>query len=152
MFRGEITINVDDKGRMAIPVRYRPQLDSLCAGRLVVTISLLHRCLSVYPAPDWQRIEDDLKRLPALDQKAQSIRHLLIGHANECDMDGHGRILLPQSLREFADLGKKVKMIGQASKFELWDESAWASHREDLLGRVDEILDAPSAAVSDLVL
>jgi MraZ protein len=98
------------------------------------------------------RIEDDLKRLPALDQKAQSIRHLLIGHANECDMDGHGRILLPHSLREFAELGKKVKMIGQASKFELWDEAAWAAHREDLLGRVADILDGPSAAVSELVL
>jgi MraZ protein len=152
MFRGESLLNVDDKGRMAVPSRYREQLKATCGGSLVVTISLLHRCLTVYPAPDWQRIEDDLKRLPALDQKAQAIRHLLIGHATECELDSQGRILLTQSLREFASLDKRVKMVGQASKFELWDESAWAAHREDLLGRVEEILVEPSAALSELVL
>lgn len=152
MFRGESTLNVDSKGRMAVPARYREDLDRLCDGHLIVTISLLHRSLTVYPAQDWQRIEDDLKRLPALDQKAQSIRHLLIGHATECDMDSQGRILLPQSLRDFASLGKRVKMIGQASKFELWDESAWAAHREDLLERVEDLMSAPSAALSELVL
>ena len=152
MFRGESLLNVDDKGRMAVPSRYREQLKAMCGGSLVVTISLLHRCLTVYPAPDWQRIEDDLKQLPALDQKAQAIRHLLIGHATECDLDSQGRILLTQSLREFASLDKRVKMVGQASKFELWDESAWGAHREDLLGRVEDILVEPSAALSELVL
>ena len=93
-----------------------------------------------------------VRKLPALDQKAQAIRHLLIGHATECELDSQGRILLAQSLREFASLGKRVKMVGQASKFELWDESAWAAHRDDLLGRVDDILVEPSAALSELVL
>jgi len=152
MFRGESTLNVDSKGRVAVPARYREQLDVLCDGKLIVTISLLQRCLTVYPSPDWQRIEDDLKRLPALDQKAQSIRHLLIGHASDCDLDSQGRILLPQSLRDFASLDKRVKMVGQASKFELWDEDAWSAHREDLLGRVGELLSEPSAALSELVL
>lgn len=152
MFRGETTLNMDDKGRMAVPSRYREQLHAESDGMLVVTISLLDRCLAVYPFPDWQRIENDLKRLPALDQKAQGIRHLLIGHATECELDGHGRILVPQSLREFAGLGKRVKMIGQASKFELWDEAAWEARREALLGRVGDLLTEPSAAVRELVL
>ena len=152
MFRGESSLNVDSKGRMAVPARYREQLEVACDGKLIVTISLLHRCLTVYLAPDWQRIEDDLKRLPALEQKAQSIRHLLIGHASDCDLDSQGRILLPQSLREFANLGKRVKMVGQASKFELWDEAAWAAHREELLSQVGELLTNPSAALSELVL
>ena len=118
----------------------------------MVTISLLERCLTVYPFPDWQRIEDELRQLPALDTKAQAISHLLIGHANDCEMDSHGRLLVPQNLREFAGLEKQVKMVGQVSKFELWADTAWASRREEMLGQVEELLAQPSDAVKALIL
>lgn len=143
---------MDTKGRLAIPSRYRERLEESCGGRLVVTISLLERCLVVYPFADWQNIEDELRRLPALDQKAQAISHLLIGHAAECDMDGHGRILVSQSLREFAALERRVKMVGQVGKFELWDEATWAERREQLLGQVGDLLEQPSEALRALVL
>ena len=143
---------MDAKGRVAVPSRYRERLLEACSGKLIVTISLLERCLAVYPFPDWQKIEEDLRGLPALDNKAQAIRHLLIGHANECDLDGQGRVLVPQSLQQFAVLGKRVKMVGQGSKFELWDEGAWAKRREELLGQVGELLIEPSEAVRALVL
>lgn len=152
MFRGEFSLNLDPKGRLAVPSRYRERLREACAGKLVITISLLERCLAVYPFPHWQEIEDGLKHLPALDPKAQAINHLLIGHATECDLDSHGRILVPQSLREFACLEKQVKMVGQVSKFELWTETAWVSRREELLDQVSSLLDAPSPALQGLVL
>ena len=152
MFRGESTLSVDAKGRMAVPARYRERLSEQCGGRVIITISLLDRCLTVYPFPDWQRIEADLKNLPALDPKAQAIRHLLIGHANECELDGQGRILIPQTLREFAELGKQVKLVGQGTKFELWDDDAWARRREELLGQVGDLLSDPSDALKALVL
>ena len=152
MFRGESSLNIDVKGRLAVPARYRERLSELCAGRVVITISLLDRCLTVYPFPDWQTIEADLKNLPALDAKSQAIRHLLIGHANECEMDSQGRILIPQSLREFADLLKHVKLVGQGNKFELWNEGAWSCRRDQLLGKVDELLAEPSEALQALVL
>lgn len=152
MFRGESSLTIDQKGRVAVPARYRERLMELCAGRLVVTISLLHRCLSVYPFPDWQRIETDLKHLPALDRKAGAIRHLLIGHAVECEMDSQGRVLLAPSLREFAALDKQVKLVGQGNKFELWNDVAWASRREELLDQAGELLVEPSEALSALVL
>jgi MraZ protein len=152
VFRGEFSLNMDAKGRVAVPTRLRERLSESCAGRVVVTISLLNRCLTVYPYPDWQEIENELRALPALDAKAEAIRHLLIGHAAECDLDSQGRVLVAQSLRDFASLGKRIKLIGQGNKFELWDESQWQDKREELLGRIDDLLSEPSESLSSLVL
>ena len=152
MFRGEYSLAMDAKGRLAVPTRYRDRLGEVCGGKLVVTISLTERCLVVYPFPDWQRIEATLDALPALDAQAQAVSHLLIGHATELDLDGQGRVLLPQSLREFAGLGKSVKMVGQVRKFELWDDVTWTMRREELLSQVDRLAQTPSEALRSLVL
>lgn len=152
MFRGEYALTVDAKGRLAVPTRYRERLAEICSGKLITTISLIERCLVVYPFPDWQRIERELEALPALDADAQAISHLLIGHASECDLDGHGRMLLPQGLRDFAGLGKHVKMVGQVRKFELWDEGAWGTRREELLGRIGQLQGTQTDALRSLVL
>ena len=143
---------MDAKGRLAIPTRYRERIAEACGGRLVITISLLERCLVVYPFPDWQRIERELEGLPALDAEAQTISHLLIGHATESDMDGHGRMLLSQSLRDFAGLDKQVKMVGQVRKFELWADGTWTARREEMLGKVGELQATQSEALRSLVL
>ena len=82
----------------------------------------------------------------------EAIRHLLIGHAAECDLDSQGRVLVAQSLRDFAHLGKRIKLIGQGNKFELWEESQWQDKREELLGRIDDLLSEPSESLSSLVL
>jgi len=152
VFRGEYSLSLDAKGRLAIPSRYRQRLVETCGGKLIVTISLLERCLVVYPFPRWQRIEDELKGLPALDQKAQAINHLLIGHAVDCDMDSQGRVLLTQTLRGFAGLDKRIMMVGQVDKFELWDEAGWNQRREELLGAVPQLHEEPSDALRNLVL
>jgi MraZ protein len=145
---------MDSKGRLAVPTRYRERLVEGCGGKLVVTISLMDRCLTVYPFPDWQRVEDEIKALPALDSQVHAISHLLIGHAIECDLDGHGRMLLPQSLRDFASLDKRVHMVGQVRRFELWNEDAWSTRRDELLGQIGnlQIQASQSQALRDLVL
>ena len=152
MFRGECSLSLDAKGRLAIPSRYRERLAELCGGKLIVTISLLERCLVVYPYPRWQRIEDELKDLPTLDRKAQSVIHLLIGHAADCDMDGNGRVLLSQTLRKFAGLDKHIMMVGQVDKFELWDEAGWNLRRDELLDNVSQLHEEPSDVLRTLVL
>ena len=154
VFRGEFSVSMDAKGRLAVPTRYRDRLAESCGGKLIATISLMDKCLTVYPFPDWQRIEDELKALPALDPQVRAISHLLIGHATECDLDSHGRILLPQSLRDFASLDKRVLMVGQVRKFELWNDSAWSQRREELLGQVGnlQLHASQSQALRDLVL
>jgi MraZ protein len=152
VFRGEVSLSLDPKGRLAIPTRQRERILDLCSGALVATISLTERCLAVYPAPSWRRIEEQLQALPAFDSQAQAITRLLIGHASECEMDGQGRILLPATLREFAGLDRRVRMIGHVNKFELWDEDLWVARRSELLGQVGTMLREPSESIRSLVL
>ena len=152
MFRGDVPLSLDPKGRLAIPTRYRDRLVETCGGVLVATVSLTERCLVVYPSSAWRAIEDQLKALPALDPQAQTINRLLIGHASDCEMDGQGRILIPATLREWAGLDRRVRMIGQINKFELWDEDAWAARRAELLDQVGGLLREPSEALRSLVL
>ena len=137
---------------MAIPTRYREHLREICFGKLILTISLLHRCLVAYPFPEWQRIESELEGLPALDEKAQTIGHLLVGHAIECEMDGQGRILIPQPLREFARLDSRATMVGQIRKFEIWDYAAWKAIRNEWLEKMDELQEDPTEALRAIVL
>lgn len=133
MFRGINTINLDAKGRMAMPARYREQLQSHCSGQLVVTIDTNHRCLLLYPSTEWDQIERQIESLSSFDPVSQRVKHLLIGHANELDLDGSGRILLPQELRLYAGLEKHVCLIGQGKKLEIWDQDTWNEQREHWL-------------------
>ena len=87
-----------------------------------------------------------------MDQKAQRLRRLLIGNASDCDMDPHGRILVPPVLRGFAGLERYVQMVGQGRKFELWSESAWSRHLDELLEQVDDLVDRPSDELRSLNL
>jgi MraZ protein len=128
-FRGINNLALDAKGRMAMPSRYRDRLLEGCGGRLVVTVDRDH-CLLVYPLPEWEIIEAKLVELPALNKQARLLQRLLIGHATECEMDGQGRILLPTMLREFGSLTKKIVLIGQGKKFEIWDEDTWNENQE----------------------
>ncbi|HET9679917.1 MAG TPA: division/cell wall cluster transcriptional repressor MraZ [Gammaproteobacteria bacterium] len=132
MFRGVNNVSLDAKGRLAIPSRYREHLLERCEGQLVVTVDPA-RCLLLYPLPDWEEIERKLVRLPSLNPQARRLQRLLVGHATELDLDGNGRVLLPTPLREFANMERRIVMIGQGNKFELWDESAWNEQRDGWL-------------------
>ncbi len=95
-------------------------------------------CLLIYPFPDWEEIERKLVRLPSLNKQARRLQRLMVGHASEIEIDGHGRILLPRELREFASLGRQAILIGQGNKFELWDEESWNEKRDEWLAAEDE--------------
>lgn len=124
MFSGAVPLNLDVKGRMAMPSRFREELQKQFDGKLVVTIDL-DRCLLIYPQPKWEKIALKLSKLPSFNESARIIQRLYIGHACECQMDQQGRFLLPQNLREHAHLDKSVVLVGQFERFELWDEEAW---------------------------
>lgn len=131
-------MSLDAKGRLAIPSRYRERLAERCDGQLVVTVDPA-RCLLLYPLPDWEDIERKLVRLPSLNPQARRLQRLLVGHATELDLDGNGRVLLPTPLREFAGMERRVVMIGQGNKFELWDEAAWNEQRDGWLQESSEV-------------
>ncbi|AKH20545.1 division/cell wall cluster transcriptional repressor MraZ [Sedimenticola thiotaurini] len=136
MFRGLNRLNLDAKGRLAVPTRYRERIQERCASELVVTIDRDH-CLLIYPLPEWQEIERKLMKLPSFNKAARNLQRLLVGHATEVDMDGQGRVLLPPALRDFAQLDKRVVLIGQGNKFELWDEERWSNQREGWLDEME---------------
>jgi MraZ protein len=136
LFRGVSILNLDAKGRLAIPARYREQLQACCASRLVITVDADH-CLLIYPEPNWVEIERKLERLPSFNPTARKLQRLYIGHAQDVEMDAQGRVLLPPSLRSFASLDKRVALVGQSNKFELWDEDAWVGRRDEWLNEAD---------------
>lgn len=129
MFRGVNHVTLDAKGRMSIPTRYRAQLMASCDGQMVMTVDREHSLL-LYPLPVWEEIERKLIKLPSLNKQARRLQRLLIGHATECELDSQGRVLVAPPLREFADLDKKVVMIGQGNKFEIWNEGTWGMKRD----------------------
>ena len=139
MFRGVNTLTLDAKGRLAIPTRYREELQRQGDGGMVATINNAERCLWLYPLADWEEIERKLVNLPSLDAAAQRLKRILIGHASDCDLDAAGRVLLPAPLREFARLDKRVIMIGQGNKFEIWNDEFWNERREQWLTEDSEL-------------
>lgn len=138
MFLGVSTLNLDAKGRMAIPAKHRDALVQCCASRVVVTVHPQEHCLWLYPENEWHEIARGLLRLPTMIRQNQLLQRLLLGHASELEMDGQGRILLSPELRGYAGLDKKVSLVGQGNKFEIWDQETWAGNREDWLAEAND--------------
>ncbi len=149
-FRGVSNLSLDAKGRIVLPARYRERLAELCASQLVVTIDTDQPCLLIYPLPEWEEIEAKIEALPSFNPTTRRIQRLLIGHATEVEVDGNGRMLLSNPLREYAQLGKKVVLIGQGKKFELWDEEVWAQRIQIWLD--DGAEDEMPAALAEISL
>ena len=133
MFRGVQHINMDAKGRLAMPARQREPLHSVSEGQIVVTIDTQVACLVMYPLPEWERIEKDIQNLPALKPAVKRFQRLMLGYATDLELDGNGRVLLPQPLRDYAQLDKKLVLVGQGNKLELWSEALWLAERDQAL-------------------
>ena len=122
MFGGVSSLNLDSKGRLAIPAKHREALSTLNQNRLVITIEP-SGCLLIYPEEEWAFVRDQLNRLSGVQMP---IRRLIVGHAEDTEMDSAGRILIPPRLRVLASLNKAVALVGMGNKFELWDEARWS--------------------------
>lgn len=138
MYRGINALNIDDKGRIALPTRYREELSSV-----VVTIELQENCLLLYPLVQWDKIEAKIADLPSFNAAARRVQRLLIGHATELVLDSNGRIVLPQVLREYAGLEKQIMLVGQGTKFEIWNATTWEQRRREWLGVSNKENDLP---------
>lgn len=144
MFRGINTATLDGKGRMALPARFRESIGLVAEGKIVVTIDMREHCLLLYPLPEWEIVQRKLESLPNIGETARKLQRLLIGHATDIELDAQGRILLPAMLRDFAGLEKKLVLVGQGKKLEIWSEdhwrermSSWLSDGSDLLADGD---------------
>ena len=138
MFRGLHHVSVDAKGRMSLPARIRDELLQYEDMTIVVTIDPMSPCLLMYPISEWELIQAKLDKLPTFQPQARRLQRLLVGHATDLDIDKAGRVLLPAPLREFAQLDKKIALIGQGKKIEVWRQDLWETQRDQYLEQSDE--------------
>ncbi len=124
MFFVETAINLDAKGRLAVPMRYRDDLKEQCGNRMVLTYSAFDSgALWLYLEQEWQRVRKEVMALPSSNPNHRALQRRLVGSATAVEPDGSGRILLPSSLREFTGMEKRVVMLGMGSRFEIWNEN-----------------------------
>ncbi len=142
IFRGINNATLDAKGRVALPTRNRESIHLTCDGKVVVTIDMREPCLLLYPLPEWEVVQRKLENLANINSQARMLQRLLIGHATDLELDSNGRILLPSMLREYAELEKKLVLVGQSNKIEIWSQEQW---RERMQGWLKQ----GSAALAD---
>ncbi|GAB4437934.1 MAG: division/cell wall cluster transcriptional repressor MraZ [Chloroflexi bacterium OHK40] len=127
MFLGEFEHTIDDKGRVAIPARFREELGE----RFVVTKGF-DPCLQAFPMSYWAQLTEKVNRLPIGSPEARNFRRILFAAAAEVEVDRQGRILIPQNLREYAGLAEEVLITGMSTYFELWSGQRWRELQGDL--------------------
>lgn len=139
MFQGATSLSLDAKGRMAIPARHRDAVLKAAEGRLVLTAHP-HRCLLLYPEPDWVPIRNQILAAPSLEAQSAKLRRLLVGFAVDLEMDAAGRVLVSPELRQYAGLEKNIFLVGQGSHFEVWSEAGWKQQQEEIFALGDKLL------------
>jgi len=139
MFQGAAALNLDAKGRMAIPARHRDALSNSGLDSLVLTAHP-HRCLLLYPSPAWEPIRTKILAAPSLEAQSAMLRRLLVGFAVDLSLDAAGRLLLPPELRGYAALEKEVWLVGQGSHFEIWSDEGWKQQQEAIFALGDKLL------------
>ena len=150
MYFGETAINLDAKGRLAIPMRYRESIQEQSGGQLVLTYSAFDSgALYLYPEKEWERVRDDITGLSTFNPGHRSLQRKLVGSASAVEPDGNGRIQIPQTLRQVAGLEKRVVLLGMGSRFEIWNETILNQKRVEEERSLDE---AASEEMTRLVL
>lgn len=146
-FFGSHAINMDAKGRLAIPAKVREELIQVCGGRFILTVADADRCLRLYPQSVWDELRPTIEALPNMNRAALRLQRLVLGNAAQMELDSVGRVLIPPTLRQYARLEKKLMLIGQGKKLELWSEESW-NDLLDTAANAEEMTDA----MKDLLL
>jgi MraZ protein len=125
MFIGEYVYSIDEKKRLAIPVKFRKEL-----GKIAILTKGLDECLFLYPKKEWEKLVEKLKKLPLSQADARGFVRLMLAGAMEIKIDSLGRILIPDYLKEYAKLKKRVVLTGVLNRIEIWDEEKWKEYKE----------------------
>lgn len=141
MFRGRFEHTIDDKGRLAVPSRYR-DLIALNNDDNILIVTNFDRCLAAYSLPTWEKLEKAIAAMPQFDRKVMAFLRYFISGASECSIDKSGRILVPQSLRQSAKLEGPCVIAGNLQRFEIWSETQWKDEFESLEDQFVNINDA----------
>ena len=130
VFQGAAQISLDAKGRMTVPTRTRDPLTQGGTVRLVLTAHP-DGCLLLFPSPAWDPIRTRVMSFPSLDRQFSVWKRLLVGFAQDVEIDGAGRLLLPPEMRDFAHINRQVMFVGQGSHYEIWDLEQWKQQLEN---------------------
>lgn len=131
---GEFQHNIDAKGRLIVPSKLRDEL-----GEKFVVTRGMDGCLFGYPLDEWQNLEQKLKEMPLAKKETRAFVRFFYSAATECEIDKQGRINLPPTLRNHADLAKECVIIGVSSRIEIWSEERWQAFSEEAEENFDEI-------------
>ncbi len=134
MFLGEYNHSMDEKGRLAIPVKFRNEL----ANGAVVTRGL-DECLFLYTKSEWEVIAQKISKLPVSQKNTRAYSRLMLAGAMEVELDKQGRIILPEYLRKYSGLNKKSVIAGLYNRIEIWDEEKWEEYKKETEKQSDEI-------------
>ena len=126
MFIGEFQHSIDEKGRLAIPVKFRREL----AKGAVITRGL-DNCLFVYTAAAWKKLATKLAALPLSQANSRAFARLMLAGAMGVDVDGQGRAVIPEYLRKYANIGKEAVVAGLYDRLEVWDREAWEKYKSE---------------------
>jgi MraZ protein len=129
VFKGTYRHRIDGKGRLPVPAVFRRILNE--RGSPTVVVTLLDQCLAAYSADEWSRLESQVVALPPFSRPVRTLTRLLFSRAMSCPLDVQGRILLPNSLRAAAKLGREAVVAGVLNRFEIWEPSAWSAFLAD---------------------
>jgi MraZ protein len=123
VFRGRYEHTIDSKGRLSIPSKFREILASNFDERLILTN--FDQCLWAYPVREWKAVEDKVAALPQFKPEVKALQRFFISAASECPVDPNGRIIIPTTLRKYADLNQDVVIVGMTNRFEIWAKEKW---------------------------
>ena len=137
MFIGEYQHSIDSKGRLAIPAKFRRQLT-----KGAVVTKGLDDCLFLYTKEEWQKLADKLATLPISKANTRAFSRLMLAGAMDVDIDSQGRIMLPEYLRKFASMKKKVIIAGLYNRLEIWDDAKWEKYKSGTEKKSNDIAEA----------
>ena len=144
MFRGRFEHTIDSKGRVSIPAKFRELLAEKYDERLILTN--FDRCLVAYPFEEWRSVEDKVGSLSMVKKEVRAFQRFFISGAAECPIDKLGRILIPPTLRDYAELARNVVFNGMLKKFEIWSKDRW----QEEIKRSEENFEGMSEALAGL--
>ncbi len=133
MFYGETALNLDTKGRLAIPVKYRELIADACENKLVLTYNAFENdSLWLFSQAEWEKVRDSVMALSTFDKAHRALQRRLVGSAYHIEPDKGSRIQLPITLRQVASMDKKIVMLGMGNKFEIWSDVALTKSRHEI--------------------
>jgi MraZ protein len=139
MFRGRFEHNIDAKGRVSIPAKFREVLATLSEERLIITN--FDNCLWGYALPEWQKIEDKVAALPQFKPEVKALQRVFISAATECPIDKQGRILIPPTLRDYAGITGDLVYVGMTKRIEIWAKERWQKVFSDSVDDINAMTD-----------